>query len=526
MKNKDKIFFIFIVTVLFFLSCGSEGKNLSYKSSGSITRVNFDGPETTIIFDNLSDNNIFLVKVNTSSSIIPGQNTGGVRSIINNINENDDTLSLLPDYPPFDFPIRGRPEGEELLFPHNTNDSISGTLKFQSFSSFIPFGVTPTRDFYVESSYGSRDFHLRSATLLATSKYCNIWVIENSITTEKAQQLADKFDEIYPHATNIIGYEFGGGPGGNGGVDGDLKIQILVYNIINNGPGEIAGYFWGKDHNNFGVQSSNQAEMFYMNAVHVNSPNINTPASTLIHEFQHMVNFNRKYLKGYRPQTWYNEMLSMMLEDILADKIGIPPLNNTNISSYSGHVMYWLIMEFIFDYYKEGVTEWGISGAPASAISYATKYAFGAYLLRNYGGAELLKRIMDNNLANEASITTALSGSVTFNEVLSRFGEVLVFSGNSMPAGVNSFDKTVTNNINGIYYTSHGIDIYSFSAYLLPSGIRITPFILSANSSHPAMRPNSINVFSNDDWRNKSGNFSITLNRPVNQNAAFFLMVK
>ncbi|MCL2721449.1 MAG: hypothetical protein FWD47_08940 [Treponema sp.] len=541
--NTGIIFCIITAFSLLFISCDDSGGGTVTEiyAEGAVTPVVFSGPTTIVNFSELSNKNIYLVKVNMSSATVSGSQTGSARSFISDF-ENDDDIDIdEPDFPRFNFPVRGRPLDEEIYYPLPIPSS-SRTLTGEELiplASFTPPAIGTIRDFWVESAYGNRNFVQKPATLSAIGNNCNIWVMEGSISDAKANELAVKFNQIYPAATNIIGFEYGGGPGGNGGVDGDPKIQILVYNI---GHG-VAGYFWSKDYYDqsqlTGVNASlrtNKAEIFYMDAAHVKEPNINSPASTLVHELQHMVNFNRKTLRGYIPATWYNEMLSLMLEDVMAGIIGYPVLNNSNLLDSTdklnvvidGHVMLWFI-DFFFDYYKEGVTEWVNRSPSEAAIPYATKYAFGAYLLRNYGGAELLKRIMDSNSVNEVSITAALSGSLTFDDVLRRYGEALVFSGSSMPAGVNSFDRTVTHTVNGTPYTIGRIDIHSFSNFGVNLGgnfVPLAPFIHNVKAAQPAMRQSSINVFDAPEWRNVSGDISITLNRPGNRNILYFLMVK
>jgi hypothetical protein len=166
-------------------------------------------------------------------------------------------------------------------------------------------------------------------------------------------------------------------------------------------------------------------------------------------------------------------------------------------------------------YYLEGVTEWD------SVNSYAKVFSFGAYLLRNYGGAELLQRILANNTTDIASITSALnqfSSGLTFEQALKRYGEAMIFSGSSMPEGVMTFDKTVEKTIYGRTYTAYGFDIWN--DFETTKG----PAVLNLNQSE--MRPHSISVHSTNEWKNLTGNFSITLNKPSAPNVVFYLMVK
>jgi len=82
-------------------------------------------------------------------------------------------------------------------------------------------------------------------------------------------------------------------------------------------------------------------------------------------------------------------MLSMMTKDVIASQIGISFSN-------SEHKVRVRMPTFLTDYYRVGITEWD-----GSSVSYAKGIAFGAYLLRNYGGASLLKEMVASNSTKE-----------------------------------------------------------------------------------------------------------------------------
>jgi hypothetical protein len=369
----------------------------------------------------------------------------------------------------------------------------------------------------VESSLNNGNWVQRTAKLEVQGQYANIWVVNNLIDYAKAKTLSDKFDKIYPAETNILGYEYGGGPGGNGGKDGDPKIQILVYDI----GGNTLGYFWSKDFydqlilNAVGYKT-NLAEIFYVNSSYAND-RLDLICSTLAHELQHMINFNEKFVKkGKNSNAWYNEMLSMMTQDVIEGLIDITP-------SHQDHVIKSRMPQFLKDYSGSSFTTWYPSDASAG-INYGKGYAFGAYLLRNYGGAELLKAILANDAVDAASITAALKtitgGEISFEEALRRFGEAMIFSGAQKPAGVMTFDKTVESKINGYTYTAHGFDLWSMTR----SGGGLGPYISDLGAKD--MDGHSITVQQAPGWANKSGSLSITLEKPSNSNIEFFLMVK
>jgi hypothetical protein len=230
-----------------------------------------------------------------------------------------------------------------------------------------------------------------------------------------------------------------------------------------------------------------------------------------------MIHFNRKFVEnGRSTSTWYNETLSMMTEDVMAEILGIPTTHPDH--PIKDHVPY-----FIESYDKVGFSEW-----PSSPYPYSKGYTFGAYLMRNYGGTELLKRLLDNNTADTASITAALSGiepAMTFEKAVTRFGEAMIFSGNVIPEGVLTFDKTVTNTITGYNgthtYTLPAFDIWNMERYSSsargPVVYPLTPM---------SMKGHSVLLQQDNTWKNRSGTFSITLNRPSNANVELYLMVR
>jgi hypothetical protein len=407
-------------------------------------------------------------------------------------------------------------------------------------SSYFPqnsekaFWVTTGR----KLSYNRDEFVEITAVLRSQGNHCNIWVDENCfntgsggtgkiITAADAKALADKFDAVYPLATNLLGYEYGGGPGGDGGIDGDPRVQILVYDIREE---SVVGFFWSKDEYtqeslNLSGQSyykSNNMEIFYISSVYFHAwPEL--VYSTLIHEFQHMINFNQKYRKsGIRSATWYDEMLAMLAEDVIAPLIGVGPESEW-------HPIKDRIPLFLACYSDAGLDQW-LDGNDVYK-SYSAAYAFGAYLIRNYGGPELIKKMLGNSKTNQNSVTTALQElnddqSLSFDEALKRYAEVLLYSTTktgSVPSNKMSFQRTKTFTTGGTTYTAAAFDIWDMQmpGELLKSyGISLTykgPVIFALPSNGRGYKlPGQSFCLHNMD--NTTGNLSGTLRtRPVNE---------
>jgi hypothetical protein len=230
-----------------------------------------------------------------------------------------------------------------------------------------------------------------------------------------------------------------------------------------------------------------------------------------------MIHFNRKtVVNGRTSAAWYNEMLSMMTEDVMADILGIPATN-------AAHPIQAEIPWFLGTYTEVGFSEWEPDDV-TNNYSYSKGYAFGAYLMRNYGGADLLRRILANNTTDIASITAALNEietGMTFEKAVSRFGEAMIYSGTSMPSDVFTFDKTVTRTITGYSYTLSAFNIWNTNRF---SSSSYGPEVYSLTQT--SMRGHSVILQQDSAWRNRSGNISITLNRPSNTNVELYLMVR
>jgi hypothetical protein len=113
-------------------------------------------------------------------------------------------------------------------------------------------------------------------------------------------------------------------------------------------------------------------------------------------------------MKGTNNPSWYTELLSEMAQHVIL------PMVNSHSTKYN--------YEDIREYYNLDDIPQGIG----MTSDYKMWSIFGEYLLSNYGGTELLKRILANAETGNESITIALNETyhgITLEEVLSRFGE-------------------------------------------------------------------------------------------------------
>ena len=410
----------------------------------------------------------------------------------------------------------------------------SGDIDFTDFpknNSADPFENEKTyqkgdkASFYisVKSNLESKDF-CADFVLKESGKHCNVWCVEkdsaymmkNPLSSYVFTQVREKFDEIYPVQIQIFGdNKFSDSKWSNLLQKYDGKVNILIYDIANDAcesqTGGVYGFFHSLDFHS-DSNYSNKTECINVDSFFFNK---DTEGSfqTLFHEFQHLENFVNKVVlssKKHSVSTWYNEMLSMLSEDIFTDLLGIElenaPANRLN---------------FFNAYYPLGFYQWrsGSDYFPSGDvyISYANSYAFGAYLLRNFGGIELIKEISQNDFVDEESITKALESlgyDFTFSDVLLNFYQILFenksyslnkeFSDDSFGCKLNikaidlkKFPATqkipyfVYDNANLYSSKKFPVSAYSFSVYKNPYGYSVNDVQKNENLDYKVISSNS-----------------------------------
>ena len=414
----------------------------------------------------------------------------------------------------------------------------SGDIDFTDFpknNSADPFENEKTyqkgdkASFYisVKSNLDSKDF-CADFVLKESGKHCNVWCVEkdsaymmkNPLSSDVFTQVREKFDEIYPVQIQIFGAnKFSDSKWSNLLQNYNGKVNILIYDIANDAcesqTGGVYGFFHALDfYTDSKHSNSNKTECINVDSFFFNK---DTEGSfqTLFHEFQHLENFVNKVVLSSnssvsKVSTWYNEMLSMLSEDIFTDLLGIKlenaPANRLN---------------FFNAYYPLGFYKWRSESNyfPSGDvyISYANSYAFGAYLLRNFGGIELIKEISQNDFVDEESITKALESldyDFTFFDVLLNFYQILFenqsyslnkeFSDDSFGCKLNikaidlkKFPATekipyfVYDNANLYSSKKFPVSAYSFSVYKNPYGYSVNDVQKNENLDYKVISSNS-----------------------------------
>ncbi|MCY4437183.1 MAG: immune inhibitor A [Chloroflexi bacterium] len=183
-------------------------------------------------------------------------------------------------------------------------------------------------------------------------------------------------DTIYPRIRRYYGEEW------SPGVDNDPRITILNARI----PG-VGGYYSSADEFPSEVNPfSNEREMFYINVDRVEyGPGTEFYLSTLCHEFQHMVHWN----KNPTQETWLNEGAAMVASELCGYSLG-------DIAS-------WYARDSDVQ-----LTHW--SDDPRGALPhYAAAYLFMDYFAQHYGGYRELKTLIALPARGQATIDAYLA---------------------------------------------------------------------------------------------------------------------
>jgi hypothetical protein len=539
----------------------------AYTSANPVYPVAFNGASSlNLTVTGAAGRSVYLVKANTGTAAVASASAGSASSVKDVVSYEKSLTMAEPVYQGKQAGVERREHAESAAFnaappPLPASDAgKKGLPGIDREEARVNYGSpdpaftvdSTTKTFWVENAVGT--WVSITATLRAVGQYCYIWVDnarysagsavdnDNLITSAQAQALRNKFDGnlansyndgIFKNVTNIFGYEYGGGSSSaDGGRDTDQHIAVLVYDVdydfVSTQTGGVLGYFWGKDYYSQADLTSmgstlktNYCEMFYVDT-HFTDKYPNVIISTLAHEFQHMINFNQKYLvqSVSSVPTWYNEMCSMVAEDLVMANIGLDPVAYGSIDRLNS---------FAYHYAESGVSDW-LSGNDVLK-SYASAFAFGAFLERNYGGATLFKNILANNTAGEASITAALATggyTDTFADAFNKYGQTLVFTDPPAGSNVSTLKKTTTATIGSISYAPVSIDYATIQQYNMSLGWVSGAFgpRTYAPSATVALRPYGNSVHTQPTWQTLAGNLSINLTAPTDAGVLFYIMVK
>ena len=312
---------------------------------------------------------------------------------------------------------------------------------------------------------------------------------ERCVTQPLVDALASSFlrsgsaNDIYDWLTSIFG-----DPWGPHNIDVLIppqaagEIHLLLFDIDEDGlprgrDARVVGFFQGL-HNFLRagnpplVQGSNERLMLFLDSP-VLTQDPNAIMGTLAHEFQHLIHFYQKEIaRGGEGETWLNEMASEMAEDLVADKLGIDgPRGVASHDATAGDSdnRFGRLPEYN-RYNDIQVTAWD-----GTLANYSITYALGAYLARNYGGAELFSRIVQSERSGVEAVEGALrelDHEVTFPQLLANWAAANLLSDNTeapVPYRYNSGTWS-TSRVGGATATEFRLGSINLYNYTPPPG--------------------------------------------------------
>jgi len=291
---------------------------------------------------------------------------------------------------------------------------------------------------------------------------------DGRVTQAMVDKMADLFlkdgekNDIYDWVSNIYGAEWGSQAQEKNSnlISNTDYIDILIDDMKTN---SIAGYFFSKD--NYTKNSepeSNEKVMFYINS-RIYDIDEKEVFTTLAHEFQHMIHFyQRNVLKDKPHATWLNEMLSETTEDLVATKIDYDGPRNVDPNDGSaGNPNNDGGRYPIFnDNNTISLTSWSNNLADYGKVS-----AFGTFLVRNYGGAQVLHDIATSSNVNENAVLAA-TGESDFKTLLAKWATGVILSDktnlpNSKPR--YNFGNFLFSDYDGIRYDLGSINFFNYN---------------------------------------------------------------
>ena len=390
------------------------------------------------------------------------------RNVINDINDGT-TLSISKNYVEHTRPFTY----DASLFTLKTSNSNRS-------ASDDTVTTVRTQRFKVGEKHIFSDNDLmggdRTGRLKFEGESCYIWTLinedsESLMDMDEIEVFAAKFDELYAKQTAICGPKYDGtNRTGYEMINPNKKISVLLFDIQNDkDQGNLLGYFAPANYFVDQQDGKNQIELLCVDSYFAKHEDYAAGVySTLVHEFNHMLNFANKTLKyGLSMDTWYTEMLSMLTEDVFEEDLDV---------DYANSILRRLEL-FVQGGYVCGFKNWPEITDTDDIVyfKYSNAYAFGAFLARNYGGAKLFHEIATNEYTNEESIVEAVNTingtELSFEDLLKDFCLILV-NPSAESKSAPSLYKEVNKKVGDYYFTFSKIDLNNLS---LTTDVEITP---------------------------------------------------
>ncbi len=456
----------------------SNSVNFFISKKDFIIKSYFDNEELIAIFTNQDANK---KRSKSEDRIVINSNINTNSVVINKVEGNIEYIDFQSSFVPKKHVVNNR------FSPNMISTSISSS----KIGDKRNFNVLSLNADNRKNTNQYIDFELITLNYDKEEKrQINIWVDsknKDSLPKEKAQYLADKFlkedtkEDIYAWLTNIFGKEWvdrNETLSGYSFIKGTGEIDILLYkmNSVDSSRGKYLGYFSPKDnYKKIYSDNSNESIMFYLDLeAYLTKNGRNIITSTLVHEFYHMINFYQKnVLRTNRAyiDSWLNEMLALISEDLLSHKLGIPgPRGVVGAHNVARGLAYGRLAEL------NGYNSFDVNDSDGSfeIIDYSIAYAYGAYLLRNYANQDLtfLRDIVHNDKLSFDAIEYSLKKhgytNVTFEDTVRDWGIASMISDNVYKGSKKyHYNNKVTPKLNNIEYPLGPVNLFNY--YIKPT---------------------------------------------------------
>ncbi len=255
------------------------------------------------------------------------------------------------------------------------------------------------------SGYTYNDFNAKAIYI---GTHCVVWVHNgaadsfnkqsNNISYANAKAIGDEFDSRYAAMVENFGTFYN--------ADGSGKVSLLVYDLpdgFSGSGGYIGGYFFAGDLVSiYSNSTGNKMPMLHVDTYPSmgSYPNFDPSGafSTLVHEFQHLINYSYGYAtsrSSYSSNTYINEMLSMAAEEMLYQSEKPSRLYVYNTGSYASSIAN-----------GHSLTVWNNAN---SLPNYSLSFLFGQYLMAQTGSYRIFSDIVKSTYTDERAITNSLS---------------------------------------------------------------------------------------------------------------------
>lgn len=454
-------------------------KTVAYTSGEAITVDTTT--KTLTVTGNLGGKTVYLAKTNPTSTLIKSSNSQAVGTATNmelytvTSNRAAEESSEYEGYQCASAKLFEKYSNVTFGTPTDSGARAAAQTIDRSNSQLELVVGETKKNIWVGTDVNLSTFEHLPATLRATGTYCNVWVLNDCWTDDKAsgkqidtalaEKMATFFDQVYALETNLYGKESDQifyltesvrSLTRNSFALEDMKklsntgtkVNLVVCDIgadygkaIQSGT---LGYFTDTDYypdledlntmtgqnfakSDYPFYHSNEGKYLYIDAPSCVSAVANV-MTIITHEYQHLITWGRKTMNHYASKGYiladsaYYEMMAMVGEDFMKEYTKSLYIDFTNDNTPFA----WRLPSFNVNYPMSGIEYRTDENGTYVSVSYATNYTFGAWLARTYGGAALMYDIVNNTEgeyfpAVQSSIKTVTGKSVSIESLLKDF---------------------------------------------------------------------------------------------------------